>query len=449
MRIFSRSFIALSILSILCGCAIVDPNRITTRANVPSPIDTVPVPVQDDRWKKDAIEFVWTTINERYYDAKLNGIDWKAVRANYEPRILVAKTDDEYWELLDKMTGELKDSHTRIHSPKLVAQQKNSETHSLGVSFIEQDNQLLVTSVHAQSDAYWAGARAGMTIKTIDGNTALPYYQKLVSEARDSSTPWARTRGALRKIVWGDIDTKVAMIFVRQDGTEIDVTMKRRKFATPHDFTPRLLPSGFGYIRFSNFLGFLEADIIREIEKMKDAPGMIIDLRNNGGGAADMSVNLLNRFFKDEQKGVTLITRTGKPIKFFFVDLMKLDPKLSGTKDKAYTKPVVVLTNENSASASEVFSVVMKESGRATLIGTRTCGCLLGYLGLADVPGGAQMAYSEIGFLTKNGTRVEHEGVTPQIEIKPAREDYLLNRDRVLERAIEHLAGLTKTATTN
>ncbi|NJR72155.1 MAG: peptidase S41, partial [Gammaproteobacteria bacterium] len=47
-----------------------------------------------------------------------------AVRAAYEPRILAAKTDDEYWELLDKMTGELKDSHTRVHSPKLVQQQR-------------------------------------------------------------------------------------------------------------------------------------------------------------------------------------------------------------------------------------------------------------------------------------------------------------------------------------
>jgi carboxyl-terminal processing protease len=283
-----------------------------------------------------------------------------------------------------------------------------------------------------------------MSVKTIDGKPALPYFKQLGTEVRDTSTPWARQRGAVRKINAGDIDSKLAMTFVRQDGGEIDVTMKRRRFATPPDFTPRVLPSGFGYIRFSNFLGFLEADILAEIDKMKDAPGLILDLRNNGGGSAGMSSNLLNKFFKDEQKGVTLLTRTGKPIKIFFVETMKMEPTLKGSKEKAYTKPLVVLTNESSASASEVFSVVMKESGRATLIGQRTCGCLLGYMGLADVPGGAQMAYSEIGFKTINGSRVEGEGVAPTIAVQASRQDLLLNRDVVLERAIAHLQEQTK-----
>jgi C-terminal processing protease CtpA/Prc len=102
------------------------------------------------------------------------------------------------------------------------------------------------------------------------------------------------------------------------------------------------------------------------------------------------------------------------------------------------------LTNESSASASEIFSITMKETKRATIIGQRTCGCLLGYFGLADVPGGGQMAYSEIGFIAKNGFRIEGDGVTPDIEVKMTREDYLLNRDRVLERAVALLAAPTK-----
>ena len=85
----------------------------------------------------------------------------------------------------------------------------------------------------------------------------------------------------------------------------------------------------------------------------------------------------------------------------------------------------------------------MKESGRATLIGQRTCGCLTAYMGLADVPGGAQMAYSEVGYKTKNGTRVEGEGVAPNIEVKLTQEDILLNRDRALERAVQYLSETT------
>lgn len=440
--------LALLCTTVLASCAIVDPNNIITRTSVPLLTPAVPVPVQDDSWRRGAIDFVWNTVNERYYDPKLNGVDWKAVRARYEPLILAAKTDDEYWELLDKMTGELKDSHTRIHPPKLVAQQRVGEAHSLGLGFAEVEGALVVTSVHPQSDAFWAGVRAGMTIKTIEGRDALPYFRQLGMEVRDTSTPWARQRGAVRKINSGDIDTAVTMTFARSDNTEIATTMKRRRFATPPDFTHRVLPSGFGYIRFSGFIGRLEDDIIAAIDRMKDTPGMIIDLRGNGGGSGSMSQNLLNRFFKDEIKGVSLSTRTGKPIKLFFIDTMKMEPTLKGAKEKAYTKPVVVLINESSASASEVFSVVMKESGRATLVGQRTCGCLLAYLGLADVPGGAQMAYSEIGFKTKNGSRVEGEGVTPTIEVNPTRQDILLNRDVQLERAIAHLQSVAKDAVT-
>ena len=435
-----RFIVATTLVLLASGCAIVDPQRILSRTNTPLLTPDVPVPSHNENWRRDALDFVWTTVNERYYDHKLNGIDWLAVRKQYEPRILAAKTDDEYWELLDKMTGELKDSHTRVHSPKLVQQQKNNESHSLGLGFAEIDQALVVTSVHPQSDGFWAGVRAGMTIQSINGEPALALYRRLAAEARDTSTPWARTRGALRKINSGDIDTTASMVFTRDDKSEISATLKRRKFSALPEYTPRLLPSGFAYMRFSGFVGGLEGGILAEMERMKDAPGMIVDLRNNGGGSSAMSSNLLNRFFKDEVKGVTLLTRSGKPHKLFFIDTMKMQPTLKGSGAIAYTKPVVLLTNESSASASEIFSVVMKESGRATLIGTRTCGCLLGYLGLADVPGGAQMAYSEIGFVTKNGSRVEGSGVTPDIEVHLSREDYLLNRDRMLERAVQYLA---------
>lgn len=438
-----RTLSLIASLALLTGCAAVDPYNLIGRQRAAMPVSNVPVPSNDDSWKREALEVVWNTINDKYYDPKMNGVDWKAVRARYEPRINAAASDDQYWELLDKMAGELKDSHTRVESPKQVAQQKAQESHSLGLGFIDADDQLLLTSVHPESDAWWAGVRAGMTIKTIDGKPALAHYRELVAAARETSTPWARTRGALRKIVGGDIGSKSTMTFVRGDGSEITATMARRKFRAAPEMTHRVLPSGFGYVRFSGFNPVLQSGIIDAIDSLKDTPGLIMDLRNNGGGSADMAAKIMSRFFAGDQKGVKLLTRTGKPVSIFFIDVMKLEPELKGARDKAYTKPLVILTNNNSASASEVVSGALQDGGRATIIGQRTCGCLLGYLGYADLPGGGQLAYSELGFVTRSGKRIEGEGVAPDVEVRLSAQDYVLNRDRVLEAAEKFLKEKT------
>ena len=442
MRISSLTFFLL-----LSGCAVVDPYNIIGRTYVPTPPADSPLSTQaPDAWKQQALDQVWTTVNERYYDAALNGVDWSAARAKYAPRLKTAANDDAYWELLDKMTGELRDSHTRVHSPKQVAQQRGFENHSLGINFLEMDGALLLSSVHPESDAYWAGARAGMTIKTISGEPALEVFRRMLAEARDSSTPWARTRGAVRKISAGDVDSVAMMTFVRTDGSDFSATMKRRVFRSPPSTANRVLPSGYGYIRFSNFVGSMESDILRAVKRMKATPGMVIDLRNNGGGSLTMATALINAFLSEPQKGARLLTRTGKAPTLLFVEVLKLETELKGSQDRAYTKPMVILTNEASASASEVFASTLQDLGRATVIGQRSCGCLLGFLGYADLPGGGQLAYSELGFISPKGKRIEREGVAPDGEVNLTREDYVLGRDRILEAAVKFLDDVT-TAT--
>jgi carboxyl-terminal processing protease len=103
---------------------------------------------------------------------------------------------------------------------------------------------------------------------------------------------------------------------------------------------------------------------------------------------------------------------------------------------------VVILVNAQSASASELFAATLQATGRAKILGQASCGCLLGFLGYAQVPGGAELAYSEVGFKLPNGKHIEGEGVIPDrpIAIDPA--DLQTNRDRALEEAQALLATL-------
>jgi carboxyl-terminal processing protease len=103
---------------------------------------------------------------------------------------------------------------------------------------------------------------------------------------------------------------------------------------------------------------------------------------------------------------------------------------------------VVVLVNALSASGSELFAGSLQAVGRAKIVGQTSCGCLLGFLGYAHVPGGAELAYSEVGFVLSNGRRIEGEGVVPDREVPLTLDDLRASRDRTLEEAQAMLAAM-------
>jgi carboxyl-terminal processing protease len=138
-----------------------------------------------------------------------------------------------------------------------------------------------------------------------------------------------------------------------------------------------------------------------------------------------------------------VITRDGKPVSLFFgaVPIIKLDRVAEGEND-AYTGPVVILVSAGSASASELFASTLQAVGRAKVVGQQSCGCLLGFLGYARIPGGGELAYSEVAFAASNGNRVEGEGVVPDVTVPLTVSDLQFGRDRALEEAQALLATM-------
>ena len=114
--------------------------------------------------------------------------------------------------------------------------------------------------------------------------------------------------------------------------------------------------------------------------------------------------------------------------------MIKLKTEVDGNPN-AYRGPVVVLLNAMSGSASELFGATLQASGRAVVMGEPSCGCLLGFLGYARIPGGGELAYSEVGFLMPNGQRIEGEGVVPDHHVPVTLADLRVSRDRALEEA--------------
>jgi carboxyl-terminal processing protease len=438
--------IPLLLAGLLAGCSGLDPYNMIGRQMTEAvglPTQVVPDPPASTLTvaaRERAFDFVWNTINDNYHDRSLNGVDWKAVARKYRPLALDAPSDVVFWDVLDRMTGELRDSHTRVESPERVALRKRDESITLGFSFRVLEGRLVVTAVHGESDAWWAGLRPGMTIEQIAGEPAMAVYERLMADIRYDSTDRSRHLRAVRKLATGPEKSTVDFTFARPDGSRFAARLERRKLHFRPRASHRVLPSGFGYLRLTQWTIGVMPSALGGIEALSDTPGMIIDLRGNPGGSVHAVNAMLSRFFPNAMDLGNATTRTGKPISMLFgtVEIIKLKSRVEGRKD-AYTGPVVILTNAQSASGSELFAGTMQATGRAVVVGEPSCGCLLGFLGYAKIPGGAELAYSEVGFTLSNGKRIEGEGVLPNHLVPLTIADLRLTRDRALETAQEVL----------
>jgi carboxyl-terminal processing protease len=171
----------------------------------------------------------------------------------------------------------------------------------------------------------------------------------------------------------------------------------------------------------------------------------VIDLRGNPGGSVIAVNDLLAHFFTRKADLGHTTTRSGRPVSIFFgaVEIVKLKTEVPGRAD-AYAGPVVILLNAGSASGSELFAGAMQAANRAVIAGEPSCGCLLGFLGYANIPGGGELAYSEVGFTLANGQRIEGTGVIPNHLVPLTTADLRVGRDRALETAQEILRAIPK-----
>lgn len=286
-----------------------------------------------------------------------------------------------------------------------------------------------------------------MVIVNIAGEPANTAYERLMAGTRYDSTERSRHLQVVRRLASGEEGTKVQFTFQRGDGTRFDSNLGRSKLTNRPIAMHRVLPSGYGYLRLTQWTLGATTRAVESLKELKDTPGLVIDLRGNPGGSLHAVSSMISKFFTKKAELGRVITRTGQPISMLFgmVEIIKLKSEVEGDKD-AYTGPVVILVNDGSASGSEFFAATMQASGRAVVAGEPTCGCLLGFLGYARIPGGGDLAYSEVGFEMSNGKRIEGEGVIPNHEIPLTVPDLQTNRDRGLELAEEILRSMPRRA---
>lgn len=198
-----------------------------------------------------------------------------------------------------------------------------------------------------------------------------------------------------------------------------------------------LMIDSVGYIRYSSFQSTVSdyhIDYVLAVFRALKAKGIIIDVRNNGGGSSTNGFTIASRFTTERVHVYSRRVKNGPGHE----DFTKLTQAyLEPDGQEAWTKPVVVLTNRSSYSATNIFVTIMRELPNVTIIGDWTGGGG-GTPAGSELPNGWTYRYSSAQTFTPDGLNIEN-GIPPDIKVDITTADKLRGKDTILERAIDEI----------
>jgi carboxyl-terminal processing protease len=374
---------------------------------------------------------VWKTIDEHYYDPTFRGVDWRAVGERYRPRAESARSDAEFYGVFELMLSELRDGHTVFVYPRLPGESGEGGGGGLGLKLGEVEGRVAVVEVEPGSAAERLGVRPGQVLREVNGKPVEEHFAFLRSLVAGSSTERlfkSKLHGALLR--GGFLSMPRTLALTGHDGREFAVELSREASPEAPNLSARRLESGFGYIKFRLWMPPVEEEFRRRLGELRGTPGLVIDLRGNGGGETRVMLDIAGNFFARETFYGGFRNRAGEVQKYY-----------TRRPAAAYRAPVVILVDEESASATETFAAFMQETRRASVVGRQTAGSTLNQGGRRSFKGGGQLRYSTRSYLTPAGRELEGAGVVPDVAVALTLADLRAGRDAALEAAESLLRG--------
>jgi carboxyl-terminal processing protease len=343
---------------------------------------------------KELIDEVWQLIDRNYVDATFNQVDWRAVRQEYLGRAYSNKEDA--YEAIREMVAKLDDPYTRFMDPqefKNMQIDTSGELTGVGIQLAqdEETKELIVVSPIEDTPAFQAGIMARDVIVKIDGQS---------TQGMDTSAAVNLIRGP---------EGSTVKLTIRRGDREMDFDLRRARIELhPVRYSIEQGAKGekVGYIRLTQFSANAADEMRNAIEDLEaqQVEGYVLDLRINPGGLLYSSIDIA-RMWIDEGLIVSTVDRQG------------ISEQESANGTALTNKPLVVLVDGGSASASEILSGALQDDKRATLIGSKTFGkgLVQSVRGLGD---GSGLAVTVAKYLTPSGRDINQAGIEPDIKVE-------------------------------
>lgn len=410
---------------------------------------------------------LWAQVkyNFVFYD-KLT-FSWDSLYQASIPQVLNTNSNIEYYNELQKICALLKDGHTVVtYSLDLYLQNKGGLP--LKTKCIE--DRVFVREV-LNDTLEREGIVRGTEIIKIDGMDVHDYARQYIIPYISSSTPQRLKEVAYNvDLLTGDKENPVKILFKDKQGKTFEKTLSRKMtqkdtsyaetvfedmansyefFYTMLQLVENDLKGGLRFSKKGNNIGYLEIgsfiDTNKEFDEcyneLKTTDALIIDIRGNIGGNSGCAEYILKYLasepFKNSKwssrKYVAAHASWGRTNEWEIGEPKLIEP----VKDKEiYTKPVVVLTDEQTNSSAEDFCVAFRNMNRGKIIGRKTSGST-GNPIIFPIPGNGVVVICTKKDTYPDGTEFVGIGIIPDIEIKQTINDYFSNKDAILEKAME------------
>ncbi|WP_408054951.1 S41 family peptidase [Synergistes jonesii] len=304
------------------------------------------------------------------------------------------KIDDTkmYYGALKGLVASLEDPYTRFVDPKDLAEENvemEGEYGGLGIYIASREGRTTIIAPIEDTPADRAG------VKPLDEIVKV-----------DDKNVWGMESDEIVKLLRGPAGKPVTLQIRRKNVNKLIPVKMVREIIKIKTVRSEMLDGGIAYIKLNHFNLKSDGEVRAALEnaKKKNAKGVIMDLRNNPGGLLDVCVDVTSQFIP---KGVVVGMR-GR--------FEKANETLYAKEGRANKLPLVVLINEGSASAAEIFAGAVKDHKRGTVVGAKTFG-KGSVQTLFNLPDGSGIYVTIARYNTPSGFVLDHKGLQPDVAV--------------------------------